>query len=222
MARSLLRVDSSLHTDQSVSRAVADRFEESWTASGGGPIVRRDLGASPLPYLTEAEHTSMFVPEEFRTPEQKAYQAEAALLADEVFAADVILLAAPLYNLNIPATLKTWFDRLFTDMRLFPGYGITRPLLGKSAVVVTTRGGGYGPGMPMHGWEYHQPYLRRTLDDLLGLEQHDIIFELTMAAQNPAMAELVPLSEQNRAEADAAAVRLGAMLTGAGETVPVG
>jgi FMN-dependent NADH-azoreductase len=136
----LLRIDSSLHgPSTSVSRVVADIFEAAWTAAGGA-VVRRDLGAQPIGYLTEDEHTAMFIPEEHRTTEQHDAQARAAALADELFDADVLLLTSPLYNLNIPATLKTWIDHVFTDIRLFPGYGITRPLAGRTAVVIPPQG----------------------------------------------------------------------------------
>jgi FMN-dependent NADH-azoreductase len=200
--RSLLRVDSSLHgPSTSISRAIANIFEASWV-EGGGEVVRRDLGMEPLPYLTEVEHTAMFVPEEHRTDEMRAAQARAAALADELYAADVLLLTAPLYNLNIPATLKSWLDHIFCDIRLFPGYGITKPLAGRAAVVITSRGGGYGAGAPMAGWNVEERYLRTQLTDILGYEQRDIPVELTLAAATPAMAGLVGIAESNRRNAE--------------------
>jgi FMN-dependent NADH-azoreductase len=45
----LLRVDSSIRTDGSVSREVADALEEAWSRHHTGPVVRRDLGRDPLP-----------------------------------------------------------------------------------------------------------------------------------------------------------------------------
>lgn len=209
----LLRVDSSLHAATSVSRAVADIFEAAWRAAAPeGEVVRRDVGAEPLPYLTELEHGAMFVPEEHRDAEQRAAQEAAAVLADELLDADAILLCAPLYNLGVPATLKTWLDRCFTDIRLFPGYGITRPLAGRKVVVVTSRGGAYGPGAPMAGWDHAEPYLNRVLTDVLGLERIDLTVELTLAATSPAMAHLLDESAASRADAEETARRLGARL----------
>lgn len=200
MANRLLRVDTSLHGPAtSASRPVADAFEATWLEAGGAPPVRRDLGASPLPYLTEAEHTAMFVPVDAQDDAQRRAQQEARVLADELFDTDVILLTAPMYNLTVPAVLKTWVDRLFTDLRLFPGYGITRPLAGRSVVVISTRGGAYGPGTPMEGWDYQQAYLHRLLVDICGLEQHDVLVELTLAPVNPQMAHLIPLSQASQA-----------------------
>jgi FMN-dependent NADH-azoreductase len=201
MARPLtmLRIDSSIRAIDSVTREVADTFERHWSEGHpGSRVVRRDVGLTPPPYLTEIEHTSMFVPVKYRTPEQAAAQAEAAALADELFEADILLLGAPLYNLGIPAGLKTWLDRIYTDMRLFPGYGITRPLTGRRCVLVSARGGAYGPGTPMDGWDYEQPYLHRHLVDILGLELSEIFVDLTLAHLNPNLAHLVDIAVQSR------------------------
>jgi FMN-dependent NADH-azoreductase len=214
--RTLLRVDSSLHgPSTSVSRAIADIFEASWVEAGG-EVVRRDLGAEPLPYLTEVEHTAMFVPEEQRSSEMREAQAQAALLADELFDADVLLVTAPLYNLNVPSTLKSWLDRIFTDIRLFPGYGLTSPLAGRSAVVVTSRGGGYGPGAPMAGWNVEERYLRTIFADILGYDQRDITVELTLAEVTPAMADLVGIAQSSRRNAEDLAQHFGRELAGSG------
>lgn len=195
----LLRIDASIRATDSVTREIADTFERHWCETRPkARVVRRDVGLSPQPYLTELEHTAMFVPSEYRTPEQAAAQAEAAALADELFAAHTVLLCAPLYNLGIPAGLKTWLDRIYTDIRLFPGFGITRPLAGRRCVVVSARGGAYGPGTPMDGWDYEEPYLRRHIVDILGMELSEIFVDLTLAHINPNLAHLVEIAVQSR------------------------
>jgi FMN-dependent NADH-azoreductase len=198
----LLRVDTSLHgPSTSASRVIADIFEASWVEAGGD-VVRHDLGVEPLPYLTEIEHTAMFVPEEHRTAEMHEAQARAAALADELYAADVLLLTCPLYNLNVPATLKSWLDHIFCDLRLFPGYGITTPLAGRTAVMITARGGAYTAGTPMAGWNVDERYMQTILADILGYELRSIPVELTLADQSPAMAHLVGLAQDNRRNAE--------------------
>jgi FMN-dependent NADH-azoreductase len=212
----LLRIDSSIRDGASVSRAVANTFEAAWeTAHPGGPISKRELGLTPLPYLTELEHAAMFIPVEHRGPEHIASQARAAVLADELFAADVILLTAPLYNLGIPACLKTYLDHVFTDIRLFPGFGITKPLTGRTVVVVSARGGAYGPGMPLEGWDHEAPYLRRQLVDILGCDVEEVVIDLTMAAVNPKLAHLTGVADASLADAHVRAAQLGRGLAGA-------
>ena len=205
----LLRIDASIHSTDSVTREIADTFERHWCESRPeGQVVRRDVGLTPPAYLTELEHTAMFVPSEYRTPEQAAAQAEAAALADELFDADTVLMCAPLYNLGIPAGLKTWMDRIYTDIRLFPGFGFTRPLAGRRCVVVSARGGAYGPGSPLDGWDYEQPFVRRHVVDILGMDLSEIFVDLTLAHINPKLAHLVDVAAQSRQAAHELAERL--------------
>jgi len=195
----MLRIDSSIRSTDSITREIADTFERHWRETRPeARVLRRDVGLSPPAYLTELEHTAMFVPSEYRTPEQAAAQSEAAVLAEELFEATTVLICAPLYNLGIPAGLKTWLDRIYTDIRLFPGFGITRPLTGRRCVVVSARGGAYGPGTPMDGWDYEEPYLRRHLVDILGMDLSEIFVDLTLAHLNPNLAHLVDIAVQSR------------------------
>ena len=57
---SLLRIDSSIRDGASVSRAVANTFESAWvTAHPGGTVSRREIGLTPLPYLTDVADASL-------------------------------------------------------------------------------------------------------------------------------------------------------------------
>ena len=111
--------------------------------------------------------------------------------ADEVLAADVLVLAAPMYNFAIPSTLKAWLDHVLRAGVTFK-YTETGPqglLTGKRAYVLTARGGIYaGSGM-----DHQEPYLRQALA-FLGI--HDVQFihaeGLNMGAE---------LSEQGLAKA---------------------
>jgi FMN-dependent NADH-azoreductase len=196
----LLRVDSSIRTEGSVSRALADTAESAWLASNpSGVVVRRELGTTPLPsdawrLAVEAGTT----PEADRTPEQREAVALGATLADELVGADALLLAAPLYNFGVPAHLKTWIDMLVTDSRIRPGSTL---LAGKPVLVVIARGGGYGEGTPRHGWDHSTAYLRRIFEDNFAMTVRITAAELTLAPVVPAMADLIGLSEQSLANA---------------------
>ncbi|EWT01848.1 hypothetical protein N865_07925 [Intrasporangium oryzae NRRL B-24470] len=124
-------------------------------------------------------------------------------------AADALLIAAPLYNLGIPAGLKSWLDHIYTDIRLFPGFSITYPLAGRRCVVVTARGGAYGPGSPTHGWDYENPFMRRQLVDILGLDLTEIVVDLTLAHLDPRKAEVLSVAEESHRQGHAEAERLG-------------
>lgn len=200
----LLHIDTSLNGDNSHSRAVTAAFRATWEREHPkGTVIYRDLDADPLPHLRADAFYAGFTDPADRTAEERA----AFALRDEVIAeaeaADVLLLAAPMYNFSIPSTLKAWLDHVFAMGRT-AGAG-TRTLAGKRAVIVTSRGGSYREGTPNHGNDYVQDFLRQALGGALGLDVTFIVPELTMAPTVPAMADLVPLYEASRTDSLAAA-----------------
>lgn len=181
----LLHLDSSLRTDGSRSRLLSARYAERWPARHpGGTVTYRDLAADPVPHMDQVAFSSGFVAAADRTPEQAAARALADTLIDEVTAADTVLIALPLYNFGPPSTFKAWLDRIVSPERTIGKLGE------KEFVVVTARGGGYGPGTPREGWDHREPWLRHALSPL-GVS--DIVFidtELTLARESPAMIPL--------------------------------
>jgi FMN-dependent NADH-azoreductase len=197
----LFRLDASIQTS-SVSRSVADSFERAWLAAHpDGVLTRRDLGAAPLPYLSESHLAA--------ARGADTASSLTAALADELLGADAYLLAVPLYNWSIPASVKTWLDHLLVDERLR-----TQPpvLAGRPAVVVTSRGGAYGPGTPKEGWDYAEPYLLRVLGEHLGLDISVVRPELTLAGISPAMFHLQDAAAESLRQAHASAEQLAATL----------
>jgi FMN-dependent NADH-azoreductase len=166
----LLRVDAGIR-DASVSREVADTFEREWAAGqDGARVSRRDLRAAAPGCLTE-----------------RGEDAVAAALVDEILDADLLLVAAPMYNWSVPAALKSWIDHVISDPRV----AADRLLFaGRPVVIVSARGGAYGPESPKAGWDHAEPYLRTIFEGHLGLEAEVILAELTLAPVIPAMAAL--------------------------------
>lgn len=205
----LFRLDASIRTEGSVTRAVADTVQEAWRAEHpDARIVRRDLGTEPLPASTWATAVGAgMTPAEERTPAQAEAVALAATLADELVNADAYLFAIPLYNYAIPHYVKSWVDTLITTAPFAPGQ--RSAIAGRPAVLVTARGGGYAPGTPREGWDHNTPYLRRVLSDLWGLDLDVVETELTLAAVNPAMAELRPLADELLSSAHSSAEETG-------------
>jgi FMN-dependent NADH-azoreductase len=197
--RHLLHLDSSLRTEGSRSRKLSAHFADRWrTDNPDGIVTYRDLAADPVPHLDDVAFFAQFVPEPDRTPEQAAALALGTQLIDEVLAADTVLIGLPLYNFGPPSTFKAWFDRIVS--------GRTAGKLGdKEFVVVTARGGGYGPGTPREGWDHREPWLRHALTSL-GVE--DAIFintELTLARESPAMIPLDLGAAEDQSLSDALA-----------------
>jgi FMN-dependent NADH-azoreductase len=204
------RLDSSLRTEGSVSRRLADAVEEQWLHQyPHATVVRRDVGQQPLPPLWPAAvSVLMSDPAQERTPEQVAAVRLAAELADELLSADAYLFAVPIYNWGVPQQTKHWIDMVITDARM--AATSEQPLAGRPAVLVESRGGGYAPGTPREGWDHVSPYLTHVLGDLWGLDLAVARAELTLADVNPAMAHLRDLAAQQFTEAQATAAGHGA------------
>lgn len=191
----LLHIDSSLRAEGSISREVSAAFAEHWQAANPeGTYTYRDFGAQPVPHLDWATYLAETVPVADRTPEQQALtKIDSELIAD-LEAADTVLLAVPMYNYTVPSSVKAWLDRIVLPRTM------ATPFSGKRVIVVTARGGAYGPGMPREPYEFQERYLRAVLEKI-GLAD-DLTFvntELTLAGVNPAMADFVDRAELSRA-----------------------
>ena len=88
-------------------------------------------------------------------------------------------------------------------------------LKGKPTVLITVRGGGYGPGTPREGWDHSTPFLRRIFADVWEADLTVIERELTLAGVNPAMEGLRDLAAQRHVEAKDAAIVAGRALAAA-------
>ncbi|MFD9292811.1 FMN-dependent NADH-azoreductase [Streptomyces sp. NPDC060030] len=194
----LLHLDSSSVGTASVSRQVANSFLEAWT----GEVVHRDLAATPVPHLSAAGVSARVTDPAQHTAEQ----AEAAAVQDELIAeflgASAYLFTVPLYNRTMPSVFKAWLDQVIVDGRTTSRSG-EAPAAGRPALVISARGGGYGPGAPNHGKDFLVPTLECVLADptLFGLDVSFLTPELTMAPMVPAISHLVPLHEASLAEA---------------------
>ncbi len=207
----LFRLDASIRVDGSTSREIADIVEEEWRAAHPGDrVVRRHLGTDPLPAdaWPAAVAGSMTRPED-RNLAQRSAAALAATLADEMLEADAIVLAVPLYNFGPSQHVKTWIDLLFTD----PRTGVRSEFLkGKPVVLVTVRGGAYGPGTPRHGWDHSTGYLERILRDVWLADLTVVTREFTFVGVKPELAEFADLGAQMHAGALEAAREAGRAL----------
>jgi FMN-dependent NADH-azoreductase len=194
----LLHLDSSLRTEGSRSRRLSAHFAERWQARHpDGTVTYRDLALDPVPHLDNTAFSANFVAASDRTPEQVAARALTEKLAGEVLAADTIVIGLPLYNFGPPSTFKAWLDRI-----VVPDLTIGQ-LSETNVVVVTARGGGYGPGTPRDGWDHREPWLRHALTTLGVNDPVFIDTELTLARESPAMTALDLGGAEDKSIADA-------------------
>jgi len=171
MSRVLI-IESSARQQDSVSRQLTQQFVAQWQAAHpADQITVRDLGKDPVPHLDSTLLGGWMKPDAQRSATEQAALDRSNLLTEELVGADVLVLAAPMYNFAIPSTLKAWLDHVLRAGVTFK-YGETGPqglLVGKRAFVLTARGGIYAGS----ALDHQEPYLRQVLG-FVGI--HDVTF----------------------------------------------
>jgi FMN-dependent NADH-azoreductase len=210
----LFRLDASIRAEGSHSRQIADIVEHEWLqVHQAGPVVRRHIGTEPLASTAWGAAVSAgFTPPDQQTPEQLEARALAATLVDELLNADALLLAVPLYNFGVSQHFKTWVDLVTTDTRM--ATSSAPALAGKPAVLVTVRGGAYGPGTPREGWDHATPWMRRILAEVWQLDLRVVEAEFTLVGVNPALDQFREVAAEMRAKAEDTAHAHGRELAG--------
>lgn len=108
----ILRIESSIKGEASVSRKLTDRLLARLIAAHpGAEVTERDLSQG-VPAIDGAWIGAIFTPADQRTPDQAKIAAYSDTLLDEVKAADLLVIALPVYNFGVPAQLKSWIDHL--------------------------------------------------------------------------------------------------------------
>jgi FMN-dependent NADH-azoreductase len=206
---SLFRLDASIQSEGSHSRAIANIVEASWReAQPDAAVVRRSIGLDPLPSTTWALAVmANRTDANQRTDAQREAVAVASSLVDELLDADALLFAVPLYNFGVSEHFKTWVDVVITDPRMAASAG--RLLEGRPAVLVVVRGGAYGPGTPREGWDHATGWMRRILQDVWGLDLKVVETEFTLVGVNPALDQFKVLAAQMRRDAEIVAAEHG-------------
>ena len=168
----VLIIESSARQQDSFSRQLTRQFISQWQAAHpADQVTVRDLALAPMPHLDASLLGGWMKPEGQRNADEQISLQRSNELTDELLAADVLVLAAPMYNFAIPSTLKAWLDHVLRAGVTFK-YTETGPqglLVGKKAYVLTARGGLYAGSTSDH----QEPYLRQVMA-FIGI--HDVTF----------------------------------------------
>lgn len=136
----VLVLKSSILADNSQSNKLVDYTIEKLQ---GDNIVVRDLAKDPLPHFDAI--AAIAVRGEPQTEEEKQLLALSDELVSELKNADTLVIGVPMYNLNIPTQLKSYFDFIARPRVTFQ-YTANGPeglLKGKKAIVLCAFGGLY-------------------------------------------------------------------------------
>ena len=175
--KNLLFVSASLAGKQSRSSRIARELIDSLEAELGRiRVTGRDLGDGTIRHLSGEYLQAIATAPIHRTPRQQQLARTGDRLIEELESADVIVIAAPMYNFTIPSTLKAWFDHVTRSGRTFRYTTEGRPqglLKDKKVYVVASRGGIYSGASPVKAMDFQEPYLR-TMLGFIGL--NDVTF----------------------------------------------
>lgn len=169
------------------SRNLSQRFVSQWLAQRPHDTTTyRDIGQHPPACISHDWIVASFTSEAQREPWMHETLAESNKLADELIAADILVIGVPLYNFGMPAALKAWIDQIVrpgktVDIDTSKPEDPYTPLLAdrpRHAVILTARGGvGFGPGGELEALNHLEPALITALG-FLGITQiHQIAIE---------------------------------------------
>ena len=168
----VLRVDASARVKGSVTRQLADlMLNELGDRVPGLSVFRRDL-ATGLPFVDAAWVGANLTEPDARDAAQREALAISDELVAEVMAADVLVIATPIYNFGVPASLKAWIDQVARARVTFryTEHGPQGLLAGKKAyVLVATGGTEVGSAI-----DFATPWLRFVLG-FLGITDVEVI-----------------------------------------------
>ena len=135
----VLAIYASPRGEQSNSKSLAQDL----AAKLGGSLTERELIDSDLPFVTNELIGAYFSSPDQHTEDQKRVITDSDRYVKELQAADTLIIATPMYNFTVPATLKTWIDLVARAGVTFK-YTENGPvglLENKKAYIVATTGG---------------------------------------------------------------------------------
>lgn len=168
----VLRVDASARVEGSVTRQLADRLIDGLAERIEElSVARRDV-AQGLPFVDTAWVNANLTDPDARSAEQRQALAGSDALVAEIMTADVWVIATPIYNFGVPASLKAWIDQI-ARARLTFRYTEQGPqgLLSGKKVYILTATGGTEVGSDI---DFATPWLRFVLG-FLGITDVEII-----------------------------------------------
>lgn len=192
--KNVLVIKSSILANSSQSSQLVDYLKSKISAN----IVEHDFGVNPLPYY-DLDAATGTRGEPKTAEQQKAFELSNQLIG-EVNKSNVLVFGVLMYNLGIPAQLKTYIDYLNRAGVTFR-YTANGPeglITGKKAVVILTYGGTYKDGLA----DLPKLYMQTVLN-FIGITDIEFVYaegigygpEAIEKAQQSAKAELDRIAE---------------------------
>ena len=164
----LLYIDCCIRRNESRTKKLADYFMDKITKSGKYEVTELCLMDEPLTYMSEGffrQREELIEKGELNHPRFR--------YAHQFAQADKIVIAAPLWDLSIPALLKVYIENLCVDKITFGEnenglYGLCKA---DNMVFITTRGTFYENTPLENGSRY-----MKSMAEFWGIKDYDCIF----------------------------------------------
>lgn len=173
--KQVLHIISSPKNEASMSRVLGKKVIQSLKEKHPqANITEYDLSKIHMPHLTESHINAFFTPAEDRTQVENAEISTSDKALSDLMIADILVVEVPMYNWNIPSTLKAYFDQIaragFTFKYEYKGDSLlpTGLLKNKKAYIVTSSGGIYSEGK-LKKYDFTTSYVKFFLE-LIGIE----------------------------------------------------
>lgn len=170
-----LIIRSGIRGEASVSNQLADVMEKHLATYNKYSVVTRDVASSLVPVMDGTIASAFRTDAADRNSTQSAIVAVSDSLVDELAAADVLVIAASMYNFTIPTQLKNYLDHIVRANKTFQ-YTPTGPkglLRDKPVILLVASGGVYADG-PAANADFVVPYLKQLLS-FIGLTTVSVI-----------------------------------------------
>jgi len=208
MTKTLLQINTSLFSDAGTSSVLANEFVAGWKKHNpAATVIVRDFAKEPVPHLTAERFQAFITKPEDRDAGQRAEAAYSDALIDELKRADVIVLGVPMYNFDVPSTLKAYFDHVARAGVTFSytAQGPVGQLTGKKVYVFASRGGIYA-GKPH---DTQTAYLKNFLG-LVGITDIEFVYAEGLAISAESKAAALAQAKQAMARLHGSALPLAA------------
>jgi len=205
--KKLLHIIATPRAGESMTLKVSETFLDSFKKKyPDSKIDTLDITREKLPPLTVKAVNGKYVllGGGNLTGELKLVWGDIVKHIERFLSADGYLLSVPMWNFSVPYYLKHYIDVIVQPRYLFR-YTENGPeglVKNKKMVIITSRGGDYGPDSPERSYDNQEPYLR-TVFGFVGLT------DITFINAQPMNALGLEVEKQKIEEAQALAVQLG-------------
>ena len=158
------------HTKELLKAALSQADEET--------VTHLDL-LSTVPDLFDAQRVGAYIHRDYLGEELSDADADSLRkmdgMVEQLHAADIVVLATPMYNFSLPATVKAWFDSVMLKGKTWDAdeSGYTGLLTGRKALIVMAAGGEYDG--PMASWD-HAMSLAKQEFQFMGFDEVESVW----------------------------------------------